>query len=487
MGQKFCEQCGAARLDHHKFCTGCGEAFTPAPAQLDNHTETFEAGEGKPQTDHIAPDPLQIEHSAPGPEPEFDQADVSDFWEDVPQKPKSTLIISILIIALIAGVSSWLIWGRDKHSELLGVVVTGPANVRDHPSTSESKIVMKFDEGKELAGRWVAGIEDPDERWLEFEDSNRLLYVWEGNLRILKSEKASNSSTSESVETYRGKITFPDFGGRDRAFAAYRTRITDAMRNGPNFSGKYVIEQIGCGTECSLVYIADVSNGRVYDFPYGGEEHRMLSLSFRVDRNTVEAKWLNGLDKCMSDNLTWEGQKFSSQGAVEKGESTSCFRESRASGQESCRGRSCRTLTTKGWAGIESGMTVSRAKSASGLTIQNDGDYDIVDYDCRRYEVVGGPSEISMLVEDGIVTSITAWGKDFRTDRGVKIGDRESVVRSHYKSLEEEPDSYGAQGDKQLIYEERKDKSGVKFIVNSGFVSSITVGGSSLRYIEGCL
>lgn len=208
MEQKFCEQCGAARIDHHKFCTGCGEAFTSSPAQLDNHAEAFEAGEAKPQTDQIAPEPLQIEHSTPGPEPEpeFYQADVPDSWEDVPQKPKSAMIISILIVALIAGVLSWLTWGRDKPSQMVEVVLTGSANVRDRPSTSESKIITKFGEGKQLAGRWVDGIKDPDERWLEFEDSGRILYIWGGNVDpIADGPKVQESPKSITSTRYPGQ------------------------------------------------------------------------------------------------------------------------------------------------------------------------------------------------------------------------------------------------------------------------------------------
>jgi hypothetical protein len=35
---------------------------------------------------------------------------------------------------------------------------------------------------------------------------------------------------------YRGKVAFPDFRGRDESFV--RTRIVNAMREGPNFAGK---------------------------------------------------------------------------------------------------------------------------------------------------------------------------------------------------------------------------------------------------------
>ena len=153
----------------------------------------------------------------------------------------------------------------------------------------------------------------------------------------------------------------------------------------------------------------------------------------------------------------------------------------------SCSGNSCRVLTPRGWAGIEAGMKVTRAESASGLSIRNDSHYDGVDGDCRRYEVVGGPSSLSMLVEGGRVTSLTAWEGSFKTDRGVKIGDRESQIRKLYKPLREEPDIYGEEGDKMIFFDTERGKFGIKFAVNSGKVSSITVGGSSRGYVEGCL
>lgn len=68
----------------------------------------------------------------------------------------------------------------------------------------------------------------------------------------------------------------PDFQGADRRFGTYRTRISNEMRTGPNFAWHYAIVEIGCGTSCRFVFIGDVATGRVYEFPYGGEEFYML-------------------------------------------------------------------------------------------------------------------------------------------------------------------------------------------------------------------
>lgn len=158
-----------------------------------------------------------------------------------------------------------------------------------------------------------------------------------------------------------------------------------------------------------------------------------------------------------------------------------------ASKRPECTGKACRTLTAKGWAGIEAEMTVAAAERASGLDIKSDGHYDDVEGTCRRYEVVGGPETVSMLVEDDVVTSLTAWSKDFATPRGIRVGDSEAKLRKSYEPLRQEADIYGATEDKMLFYDVQKGRFGIKFAINEGSVSSITVGGSSRGYVEGCL
>lgn len=45
----------------------------------------------------------------------------------------------------------------------------------------------------------------------------------------------------------------------------YKTILSGELRNGPNFSGKYRISQIGCGASCVEVAIIDCETGRVFD------------------------------------------------------------------------------------------------------------------------------------------------------------------------------------------------------------------------------
>lgn len=120
-------------------------------------------------------------------------------------------------------------------------------------------------------------------------------------------------SHAQQVPVYRGVVKYPDFAFRDKAYAYLRTRIIEEMRTGPNFAGRYAILQLGCGTGCSSVLVADVSTGRVYDFPYGGEIYQMMTLTYDVKSNFITAKWVNEQNKCMADDMMWTGSRFVSQ------------------------------------------------------------------------------------------------------------------------------------------------------------------------------
>lgn len=108
---------------------------------------------------------------------------------------------------------------------------------------------------------------------------------------------------------YQGSIRLPDFSGRDRAYANYRTRITNEMRSGPNFAGHYAIVEIGCGTSCRFAFVGDVATGQVFGFPYGGENYYSLQLNYSVKSNYVSMKWIDG-DDCLHNTLEWTGRNF---------------------------------------------------------------------------------------------------------------------------------------------------------------------------------
>jgi hypothetical protein len=69
----------------------------------------------------------------------------------------------------------------------------------------------------------------------------------------------------------------------------------------------------------------------------------------------------------------------------------------------------------------------------------------------------------------------------------LRVGDKEAAVHRAYSPLRQEGDIYGEEGDKLLFFDVGRGQFGMVFAINAGRVSSITVGGSSRGYIEGCL
>ena len=157
-----------------------------------------------------------------------------------------------------------------------------------------------------------------------------------------------------------------------------------------------------------------------------------------------------------------------------------------------CRGIACRVMTPFGWSGIEAGVTTDSAQQASGMNIRDDGHYtEAGDGTCLSYEVIGGPKNLHMLVESGVVTTVETYfdpaAPVFMTDRGVKLGDLESAVRKHYKDLKQLPDIYSEPPDKKLFHYEPGGERGIKFSISGGKVTGISVGSRSIEYVEGCL
>ena len=157
-----------------------------------------------------------------------------------------------------------------------------------------------------------------------------------------------------------------------------------------------------------------------------------------------------------------------------------------------CRGMDCRVMTPFGWGGIEAGVTTDSAQAASGMKIRDDGHYtDAGDGSCLAFEVIGGPKNLQMLVESGVVTTVEAAfdpaAPVFMTDRGVRLGEPEAAVRKAYKGLKQLPDIYSEPPDKKLFHYEPGGERGIKFSINGGKVTGMSVGSRSIEYVEGCL
>lgn len=142
-------------------------------------------------------------------------------------------------------------------------------------------------------------------------------------IAISSAALGSITASAQQLTVYRGAVQYPDFSGIDKAYAMYRTRIVNEMRTGPNFAGRFTIIEIGCGTGCRFVILADLSSGRLYGFPYGGEEYYTLSLTYGVKSASITAKWVSD-DRCLADDLQWNGVRFTSLNKRVIGGSSRC-------------------------------------------------------------------------------------------------------------------------------------------------------------------
>ena len=110
-------------------------------------------------------------------------------------------------------------------------------------------------------------------------------------------------------DIYRGPTVFPQFKERDRKYSEFKARIMEGMRKGPNFSGAFTVIQIGCGTDCQLVYIASNKTGEIFTFPRGADNYE-LDISYKASSRLIAAQWVQyEQGKCMLEFFEWNGKQ----------------------------------------------------------------------------------------------------------------------------------------------------------------------------------
>jgi len=121
-------------------------------------------------------------------------------------------------------------------------------------------------------------------------------------------------STDYKADPYNGPVAHPDFSGKQKSYAQFRTRISDAVKGGVNFGGSLAIAEFGCGAECLMGFATDLQTGTVYDLPAGGEDNPELSLIYKPDSNLLLAQWTGGPDMdhptCVHAFFQWTGGAF---------------------------------------------------------------------------------------------------------------------------------------------------------------------------------
>ncbi|MES4993185.1 hypothetical protein ABVB70_23005 [Agrobacterium radiobacter] len=128
------------------------------------------------------------------------------------------------------------------------------------------------------------------------------------------------------VSIYSGPIRLPDFKGRDRDFATFRTRISNGMKAGINFSGQYAITQIGCGSSCSIAFVSDLKTGHQFRFPYGGEEAGPVTLKHTAGSRLLIATWRDG-DQCVLESMIFNAGTWDSLAKHPIGDSDACYED----------------------------------------------------------------------------------------------------------------------------------------------------------------
>ncbi|GJE62682.1 hypothetical protein [Methylobacterium trifolii] len=168
--------------------------------------------------------------------------------------------------------------------------------------------------------RECSTIDDPFKRLQCFDEGSR-------QAPAAKSVKPAGARRRDfgayRVDVYRGPSRQPDFQGRDRASAGYRTRIRQGMQGPPNFGGRLRVIEIGCGTRCVFHPVVDLPTGRVANFPINSDDHPDLDLDYRPDSRLVIAKWQTEKG-CGTEAFVWNGLAFEGMGERDAEPGTTC-------------------------------------------------------------------------------------------------------------------------------------------------------------------
>ena len=82
------------------------------------------------------------------------------------------------------------------------------------------------------------------------------------------------------------------------------------MTDGPNFSGRFSVIEIGCGTSCMFAFVGDVATGKIVKFPYGGEEYYEMKLQYVLDSTLLRITWSSDDLTCSQQDLVFDGTTF---------------------------------------------------------------------------------------------------------------------------------------------------------------------------------
>ena len=139
--------------------------------------------------------------------------------------------------------------------------------------------------------------------------------------------RAQFSFAEFPAPAFKGKTVLPKFKGRDKEFKDYRTRIVNALKEGPNFAGEFSLVQIGCGTGCSFVFVASNRTGEVFAVPVGGEDNLYLDLAFEKGSRLLATQWASEKNStCNIEWFEWTGRAPKRLAQTPIGATDACFK-----------------------------------------------------------------------------------------------------------------------------------------------------------------
>lgn len=110
---------------------------------------------------------------------------------------------------------------------------------------------------------------------------------------------------------------------------------------------------------------------------------------------------------------------------------------------------------------------------------------------CDEFQPRRAPAGLRVMIERGQLTRISV-RRGIATDRGIRVGDPVSRVRAAYRGqhLVDEPHKYVDAPARYLTWRRPGSgpERGIRYEIDAASrVSAIHAGGTSIRYVEGCL
>ncbi len=125
-----------------------------------------------------------------------------------------------------------------------------------------------------------------------------------------------NSGDYAVPNMYRGKLAALDDKSHTEA-ATFKTALTEGLKQGVNFAGKYTVVTVGCGTSCQVHYVVDRENGKVLDKVQSsmGARYSPDSRLFIINPTDTTVNYKE-CQNCMPQGFVFENGKFRKVGTT---------------------------------------------------------------------------------------------------------------------------------------------------------------------------